>query len=625
MSDLLYRAVGIRAEDVSDEGLVKLIASTDAVCDMGGYREVLTHAEGSIDMGAARSVLLNHDRDQIIGGIRSMKLEGGALLAEIEIAASARTIAGTSIRELVRSGALAGVSIGYQYERADADYDERSNTVTARKWALREITLTPTQADVNAHVVRSLPESFKEPAAPAANQKGNAPMSEEIKPQGNPPVVDEKARAAEIATLRTELETIKRAEKLRALASSHKIDVEGLDLRAFDSIEKGQEALMVRMAEQKAAAPAVAVSVITRDAADKANEAAVASVLALHDAGKPEDVKGAERGSILDIVRRHAARNGQNASDFSRADLAAWALGKAVPGSVRSVNVTSSNFNNVVLAAIVDKAIFNGFNNFAESVSYNKWTGRRSVVDFKQFSAGALDSGNLVETAEGIAFPELTKAEGYYHASLALWGATMSLSYQALVNDDMGEFMRKLAMAGAIAQRTIDKKVYTVLAASTWTGNVTASVTSLATAGSLDAVRKDFEVKTGPAGEVLGNKPKYLIVPSVLRTAALQATTSVQGNTEFRTNTDLEAIVTPHLAQHATPANSTFYLAGDPRLVDTMVVSFLQGAESPQTIEYDAGAAAARKWKIMLPFVAALASTTVNSTVYIPGMQQATS
>jgi hypothetical protein len=58
--------------------------------------------------------------------------------------------------------------------------------------------------------------------------------------------------------------------------------------------------------------------------------------------------------------------------------------------------------------------------------------------------------------------------------------------------------------------------------------------------------------------------------------------------------------------------------------VDTVVVAFLSGAETPQIIEYDAGAVAARKWKIIEAFVPVLASTTVNSTIYIPGMQQAT-
>jgi hypothetical protein len=284
-------------------------------------------------------------------------------------------------------------------------------------------------------------------------------------------------------------------------------------------------------------------------------------------------------------------------------------------------NVTSSMFNTVVLANYMDKEVMNGFNGFASSVTYPIWTRRRSVMDFKTFAAGALDSGNLVSTAENLSFPELSKAEGSFTGSLGLYGATISLSYQAIVNDDMGEFMNMLNRAGAIAQRTIDKAVYTLVNAATWTNNTT-SVTGLGTAGDLDTVRAAFDIKTGPAGEILGNTPKYLLVPSCLRTAALQATTQVQGSTAAVGNTDLIPVVTPHLTQAGTASQSVFYLAGDPRVVDTVVVAFLSGAETPQIAEYDAGAVAARKWKIMQAFVPVLASTTVSGTIYIPGMHQ---
>ncbi len=90
------------------------------------------------------------------------------------------------------------------------------------------------------------------------------------------------------------------------------------------------------------------------------------------------------------------------------------------------------------------------------------------------------------------------------------------------------------------------------------------------------------------------------------------------------TNTDLQTVVTPYLTQAGTASQSTVYMTGDPNLVDSVVVAFLQGMESPQVAEYDAGAVAARKWKIMLPFVATLATTTVGGTIYMPGIQQGT-
>jgi phage head maturation protease len=618
MSDILYRAAELRAADLADNGEIRLICSTAAAVNMGGYREVLVHKAGSVDHASCRSLLLNHDRDQIIGGVRSIEVAPGEMRATVFIAESAKTAAGTSIRELVKTGALSGVSIGYTYDREGARYDEASNTVTADRWMVREITLTPTQADTRAHVVRSLPDHFaKVPttsvrdetkAAPAAIKKGS-PMADEIKPQDKP--ADDKneaVRAAEIAQARernavnVKIVEVAESHGLRASPYLNKSLPEALEAMLADKAR----AEKTEVKAERSGAPVVEV---VADKMDKANEFAEKGIL--------------EGRSVLEIARRHASVAGLPAHEMNRSDLAGYILGKKVPGmSMRSAaNVTSGMFNTVVLANYMDKAIFNGFNNFASSVTYPIWTRRRIASDFKTFASGALDSGNLVETAENIAFPELTKSEGSYTDSVGLWGATLSLTYQALVNDDLGEFTNMLGRVGAIAQRTIDKEVYAVVNAATWTDN-TNSVTGLATAGDLDTVRKSFEKKTGPSGEIMGNLPKFLLVPSCLRTAALQATTQVQGSTEMKTHGDLIPVITPHLTEDGTPAQSKFYLAGDPTLVDTVLVSFLAGAETPQVMEYDAGATAARKWKVMQAFVATLASTTVSSVVYIPGMQQ---
>jgi HK97 family phage prohead protease len=630
MSDgeIVYRSAEIRAADLADNGEVNLLCSTDAAVNVGEYREILVHTREGVDLESCRSLLLNHDSDQIIGGVRSTEIANGEMRAKVFISEHAKTSTGVPVRELVKTGALRGVSIGYVRDMSSATYDERSNTMTVPKWAVREITLTPTPADTRAKVVRSLPESFIQSkrttdsdcasnnAAPAAIPKGS-PMADEKKAQENisPEAAknDEAVRAAAMVEARERQADMK---KITELAESH-----GLRASEFidQPIAKALESMLVAKAKSEAAKAEVKAS----PAGNRAANVEVGKSQ-IEKASEESEKALAEGASILAIARRHAQAAGMDAIGMNRQDLAAYVLAKDVPGmSKRSgpANVTSSMFNTVVLANYMDKQIFNGFNNFAKTVTYPIWTRRRTVADFKTFAAGALDSGNLVSTAENLALPELTKGEGSYTDSLSLWGATISLTYQAIVNDDMGEFMNMLNRVGAIAQRTIDKQVYAIVNAATWTNN-TDSVTGLATAGDLDTVRKSFEKKTGPSGEIMGNTPKYLLVPSCLRTAALQGTTQVQGSTAMVTHGDLIPVITPHLTEAGSAAQSLFYLAGDPSLVDTVVVSFLQGAETPQTMEYDSGAIAARKWKVILPFVATLASTTVSSTIYIPGMQQ---
>lgn len=602
----------------ADDGSLDLLMSTDDAVDFGGYREVLSHSAASIDMSSARALLINHDPNQIAGTISSLGADGKTLTGKARLMDGAKMQSGVDVREAVKSGALRGVSIGYTYNRSDATYNEETRTITVKKWRFLEATLTPIPADGRAQV-RSLPTEFNTAPAIAAAHKEKI-MSDDIKPDA---VAIEATRAADLANQRAD--TMVRITKL---AESH-------GLRASDYLDAAKfatfDAAVDGMLDEKARSQATHVTAnigaahvrIGKDASDKADEAAVDSLLDLHGVGDKN--KNAERGfTVLDIAKRHGQRVGHNVSDWTKFDTAQYILGKPVPGA-RAANVTSSMFNTVVLANYMDKAVFNGFNNFGANVTWPIWCRRRTVSDFKTFASGALDSGNLVETAEDLAFPELTKAEGSYTASLGLWGATISLTMQALVNDDLGEFSAMLNRAGAIAARTVDKQVYTVVNAGTYTNNTTSGIAGLATAADLSELRAAFDTKTGPAGQTLGNTPRYLLVPSCLRNQALTLTTQVQAYpTVTNTNTDLQTVITPYLTQAATPTQSTVYLVGDPNLVDSVVVAFLQGMESPQVAEYDAGAVAARKWKIMLPFVASLATTTVSGTIYMPGIQQGT-
>lgn len=614
--EVQYRSLELRAEDMDESGELRLLASTNEPVNVGGYREILVHDAGSIDMSSCRSLLLNHDKDQIIGGVRSMKVDNGQLRATVFVVESARTASGTSVRELVKAGALRGVSIGYVRDLDKATFDERSNTLTVSNWSLREITLTPTPADIRAQVVRSLPTSIRASnsadsvAAPAAEKKGKMP--DDIKPQDNIPAAlknDEAARAAEIAAVRAERDALHLRNQINTIAESH--GLRGSEFHSSKSIDEAVRAMTE--AKAKALASDVKVSGVRieagSDQTDKLNDECVTELM-----------KGR---SVLDIARKHARATGAKADDMTRNDLAGYVLNKDVPGMSKRVsapNVTSSMFNTVVLANIMDKSVFQGFT--AGETTYQLWCGRRTVADFKQFAAGALDSGNLVQTAEGLAFPELGKAEASYNGTLGLWGATISLSFQALVNDDLGEFMRMLNRAGQIAARTIDKNVIAVLEGLTWTGNTT-TASPLGTTGSVDKVRAAFDRKTGPAGEILGNRPKFLLAPSILRKAALQETTVVQAlPLATAVNTDLQTIVNPYLTQATTASESKYYLIGNNALVDTITVAFLQGAETPMVMEYDAGAVAKRSWKIMQAFVPVAGSTTVSSVIYTPGIQQ---
>ncbi len=630
MSDPLHiRTRSMTEIPISDEGDIQTIASTDEPVDMGDYVEILSHAPGAIDTSLLDSLLVEHDLKLVVGGVRNHQIDGHQMTTGMHVDEAAKLPTGISVRSAVKQKYLRSVSIGYTYNMKDVTVNRATRTVTVHKWQARELSLTPVGKDQRARF-----RSFSDFTNPTnlVGKPQEAIMPDEIKP-GDKPAADETARAKEIADARQSAVVASQRSadvvQITKLAESYDLKAsEFLDAAKFPSLDKAIDGMITEKATRSAshvkANVGNAIVHISQDAVDKARSAAVDSMSALGGFMDKKTLENIENGfSMLEIAKRHAKRSGLDPSDWTKLDTAQYILGKKVPGA-RAANVTSSNFNNVVLGNYMDKEVFNGFNNFASAVTYPIWTRRKSVADFKTFGIGSLDTGNLISTGEDLPFPEIAKAEGYYTAALGLWGATISLTFQALVNDDLGEFAAMLNRAGAIAQRTIDKNVYDTVNAATWTSNTTSAVAGLTAAG-MSLLRAAFDIKTGPAGALTGNTMKYVLVPSCLRTAALQVTTQVQAYpTATNVNTDITAVVTPYLTQAGTPSQSTVYAAADPRLADTVTVGFLQGMETPQVAEYDAGAVASRKWKIMQAFVSALATTTVGGTIFIPGMQQGT-
>ena len=76
--------------------------------------EILDHSDGCVDMSRLTEigvVLFNHDRDQVIGKIKSARIEGNRGLATVEFDDDPES---ERIAAKVRSGTLKGVSVGYQ-------------------------------------------------------------------------------------------------------------------------------------------------------------------------------------------------------------------------------------------------------------------------------------------------------------------------------------------------------------------------------------------------------------------------------------------------------------------------------------------------------------------------------
>jgi hypothetical protein len=659
---MLTRTIHLRMEEGSaeDGNVIRLIASTDEVCDWGYYREQLLHGKDNVDVSGAHSLLSNHNTNKLIGGIKSISLDGKKMVAEVEVDPAAEMETKLKYLDAIKKKYLRGVSIGYSYNARDCDisddqevverdgekYVKTIRTVVVRKWILREITVTPTPADLDAGVLR---EGVPEFVRTLAVQKGVVPMDNNKPAQGNVASADEIAteRAArlklegELKDTRGQLDVLKKDSErakldvyFREVARTHNVEVSDELLKELGGVQEKSAGLEAILKAKSAAVgkdplnqPRGSV-VVSRDAADKVNEAAEDALMALAGIRQEKDL-GMRSGSGLDIGRRWMNAMGvRNVLNMNRDELADCMINgpklsrfERRRGMRDAANVSAGMFSSFLLTNVMDNIVYQGFEARNVAITYDKWVKMRRVDDFLTYTGAALDIGNLEETGRNEAFNELAKEEGGYSDKLGMWGATHSLDFQTIQNDRLGQFLEVVAKVGFIVKRTIDKKVYTVIDAQTWTGRTTAGNLS---DDNVDIVRTNLGLITGPAGVVLGLTPRYLIVPSGLRSMALKITqisASLVENDVIKTQTDLLPIITPFLPSKTTRANSKWYLATD-TMFDPVVVATLAGVDSPIIEEYDAGAVAARKWKFMFPFKVTLPAPTIGANSYPAGMWQ---
>ena len=135
--------------------------------------EILDHSDGCVDMSRLTEigvVLFNHDRDQVIGKIKSARIEGNRGLATVEFDDDPES---ERIAAKVRSGTLKGVSVGYQVSNwEDVDKGKKSldgrftgPCSIARRWMPYEVSIVSVPADATVGVGREL-ENEPEPTAP---------------------------------------------------------------------------------------------------------------------------------------------------------------------------------------------------------------------------------------------------------------------------------------------------------------------------------------------------------------------------------------------------------------------------------------------------------------------------
>lgn len=309
--------------------------------------------------------------------------------------------------------------------------------------------------------------------------------------------------------------------------------------------------------------------------------------------------------SLLEIGREVLQARGLNVRGMSRMEVATQMLQQRAGGMMGSSDFAS------LFANVANRRLRGAYDE--NPGTYSRWARRApNAPDFKNMSVVVLSGApDLLKTNEHGEFKYGSMTDGAETYAVLTYGRIVSLSRQAIVNDDLRGFDRLVGAFGSSSRRLENRTVYAQLTANAALSDTGAlfNATAVTTAGghanlgsgggsvlqfsSLVTGRTAMRVQKGLQSEELNLAPSYLIVPAALEQTAYQLTsanyvpaTKAEVN-EFRSGgrTALDPIVEPIL-DGASP--TAWYLAASNSQIDTVEYCYLDGAEGP-VIESEAG------------------------------------
>lgn len=216
------------------------------------------------------------------------------------------------------------------------------------------------------------------------------------------------------------------------------------------------------------------------------------------------------------------------------------------------------------------------------------WARRGTANDFRPKKVTQLSGmvGSFDEVEEGAEYTAGSLADFQEQYSVLKYGKIIPITWEALINDDLGAFARiPQAIANKAAQKQSDL-VYAILlnnpAMADGVALFHADHGNLAGAGaaisetSLGVSRQSFREQTDPSGDFLNLMMDFLIVGSAKETQAMQY---ISGNwmpaTAANVNPwkNLQLVVEPRIT------GNEWFTAANPSVIDTIEYAFLSGEE----------------------------------------------
>lgn len=344
-----------------------------------------------------------------------------------------------------------------------------------------------------------------------------------------------------------------------------------------------------------------------------------------------DGIRNSVAGRIgLEQREKDNAYVGMTLAELARASLTERGVGVAGMDRLSIVGMafthSSSDFGSL-LADVAHKSMLRGYEEAEET--FQRWTTRGVLTDFKPMHRVDLSTfPSLPEVAEGAEYTYGSIGDRGEQIALATYGKLLSITRQAIINDDLSAFDRIPRLMGRAAIRTVGDLVYAVL-----TGNPamsdgnnlfsTAHKNQL-TAGALSIARID-EAKTKMATQkdgkaTLNIRPSYLLTPVAMESTA-RALLAAEFDPAY-TNSNVpnpvrgmaEVIADARLDDASA---TTSYMTAAPGAFDTVEVAYLDGRDTPYLEEQQGFSVDGATFKVRMD--AGVAPLSWRTMVKMPG------
>lgn len=586
--------------------------------DVGSYMEELDVSDGAVRLDRLNNgapLLDTHNQYQlsaVLAVVERAWLEGGEGHALVRF--SKRDDADVVFKDVV-DGILRNISVGYAVHRYEVveEEDDKLPTYRAVDWEPLELSLVPIGFDDGAKVrsaktpaeyegqrfntifeVRSAQSSTVEPAAVPTTPEEDAMTEEEKR------AAEEAKRAAE-ETIRRQAEESERKRSLTIRSMAQKVNlkdeafVEDLVARGV-SVADASTALIDKIAETQNSTQSQSrnsqQTIVTggqdleilnakRSAMENALLNRCDTTVKLEAAGR--EFRGMR---LVDMAREFIEMAGGNARGMTAQEMARAALG-CDRQAVRAAGMHTTSDFPLLLGNTVNRTLRAGYTNAPQT--WRPLGRQTSVPDFRAVTRAALGDISALELVkEHGEYKYGTLAEDGAPIKVAKYGKIIAITWETIVNDDLGALTRIPAALGAAAASTESNVVWALLLGNpnftdgtpffdTAHGNVAASGGAINTA-TLAAARAAMRKQKSKAGEFLNLAPEYLVVGPDKELEAFQFTSSVYVPAK---NADINDVRNASLTVivDARITGNQWYLYAAPGAVDTFEYAYLEGEE----------------------------------------------